>query len=201
MTAQYRSSNQPNHTHKNLSTSGNSSSPSCTPFFKHAFTYATVRHATTNTLTRLCCSSHETATASTQTCATHTPYDKIGKQSLSSNGSNGQGHGQASQLQAANEQPKIQKAWSLSAANKFGQLANGIWGCIKNPTNTIEFIFQHEVPADHMKYVTYGQFVCLVRPKKAEANRMQFMVGGDNQLPRQSSHPNCRNAGGHNAIQ
>jgi hypothetical protein len=58
-------------------------------------------------------------------------------------------------------------------------LANGIGGCIKNPTNTIEFIFQHEVPADCIKDVTYGQFVCTVRSEKAESNQMQFMVGGD----------------------
>jgi hypothetical protein len=77
--------------------------------------------------------------------------------------------------------PKYKKAWSLSTANKFGQLANAndIGGCIKNPTNTIEFIFQHEVPGDCVKDVTYGQFVCLVRPKKAEPNQMRFMVGGD----------------------
>jgi hypothetical protein len=75
--------------------------------------------------------------------------------------------------------PKHTKAWSLSAANKFGWLANGIGGCIKNPTNTIEFIFQHKFPADRKKDVMYGQFVCLVRPKKAEPNQMQFTVGGD----------------------
>jgi hypothetical protein len=75
--------------------------------------------------------------------------------------------------------PKYKKAWSLLAANKFGQLANGIRGCIKNPTNTIKFIFQHKVHGDCMKDVTYGQFVCLVRPKKAEPNQMGFPVGGD----------------------
>ncbi len=75
--------------------------------------------------------------------------------------------------------PKYKKAWSLSAANKFGRLANGIGGCIKNPTNTIKFIFQHKVPADRMKDITYRQFVCLVRPKKVEPNQMQFTVGGD----------------------
>jgi hypothetical protein len=58
-------------------------------------------------------------------------------------------------------------------------LSNGIGGCIKNPTNTIEFIFQLEVPADHKKDITYGQFVCTVRPEKVEPNQMQFMVGGD----------------------
>jgi hypothetical protein len=51
--------------------------------------------------------------------------------------------------------PTYKKAWSLSAANKFGQLANGIGGCIKNPTKTIKFISQHKVPADRRKDVTY----------------------------------------------
>ncbi len=75
--------------------------------------------------------------------------------------------------------PKYKKAWSQSAAKKFGQLANGIGGRIKNPTNTIEFISQHKVPEDCRKDITYGQFVCSVRPEKAEPNRMQFMVRGD----------------------
>jgi hypothetical protein len=43
---------------------------------------------------------------------------------------------------------KYKKAWSLSLANKFGRLANGISGRIMNPTNTIEFIYQHEVPKE-----------------------------------------------------
>jgi hypothetical protein len=30
---------------------------------------------------------------------------------------------------------KYRQAWSLSPANKFGRLANGIGGTIKNPTN------------------------------------------------------------------
>jgi len=38
---------------------------------------------------------------------------------------------------------KYREAWSLSSANKFGRLANGIGGRIKKTTNTIEFIFQH----------------------------------------------------------
>ncbi len=68
--------------------------------------------------------------------------------------------------------PKHKKTWSLSATNEFGRLANGIGGHIKNPINTIKFISQHEVPADCRKDVTYEQFVCLVRPKKAEPNQM-----------------------------
>jgi hypothetical protein len=65
---------------------------------------------------------------------------------------------------------KYRQAWSLSLANEFGRLANGIGGRIKNLTNTIKFIFQHKVPRERMKDVTYGQFVCTVRPHKAEPN-------------------------------
>jgi hypothetical protein len=74
---------------------------------------------------------------------------------------------------------KYQDAWSLSLANKFGQLANGVGGCIKNRTNTIQFLHQHEVPKDQMKDIKYGQYVCTVRPKKAEPNHTRFTVGGD----------------------
>ncbi len=74
---------------------------------------------------------------------------------------------------------KYKKAWSLSLANEFGQLANGIGGRIKNPTNTIEFIYQHEVPKEQKQDITYGRFVCTVWPKKAEPNLTWFTVGGD----------------------
>ncbi len=57
---------------------------------------------------------------------------------------------------------KYRDAWSLSSANKFGHLVSGVGGRIKNPTNTIEFIYQHEVPKEQMKGITYGQFVCTV---------------------------------------
>ncbi len=57
---------------------------------------------------------------------------------------------------------KYREAWSLSSANEFGRLANGIGGRIKNPTDTIEFICQHKVPTELMKDVTYGPFVCTV---------------------------------------
>jgi hypothetical protein len=58
-------------------------------------------------------------------------------------------------------------------------MANGISWRIKNPTNTIEFISQHKVPADHRKDITCRQFVCSVRSQKAEPNQMQFTIGGN----------------------
>jgi len=76
--------------------------------------------------------------------------------------------------------PKYQKEWSTSSANKFGQLANGVGGRIKAPTNTIKFIWRLDIPHERKKDVTYGQFVCTVRPEKKEKNRTRFTVGGDN---------------------
>ncbi len=73
---------------------------------------------------------------------------------------------------------KYRQAWSLSSANKFGQLANGIGGRMKIPP-TIKFIFQHKVPTERMKDVTYRQFVCTVRPDKAEPNQTRFTIWGD----------------------
>ena len=74
--------------------------------------------------------------------------------------------------------PKYKKQWNVSAANEFGRLANGVGGRIKG-TNTIKFVHKRDVPKARMKDVTYGQFVCTVRPEKAERNRTRFTVGGD----------------------
>ena len=75
--------------------------------------------------------------------------------------------------------PEYKKDWNLSSANEFGRLANGIGGRTKNPTNTIKFIRRQDIPEDRRLDVTYGQFVCSVRPKKEEKNRTRFVVGGD----------------------
>ena len=74
--------------------------------------------------------------------------------------------------------PKYKGKWQILSANEFGRLAQGVGGRIKG-TNTITFIRMKDVPKDRMKDVTYGQFVCMVRPEKAEQNRTRFVVGGD----------------------
>ena len=76
------------------------------------------------------------------------------------------------------QHPTHKKDWQLSSANEFGRLANGVGGRIKG-TNTIKFIRMQDVKKGRMKDVTYGQFLCLVRPEKAEPNRTRFVVGGD----------------------
>jgi hypothetical protein len=74
--------------------------------------------------------------------------------------------------------PVYQGDWTISSANEFGRLAQGVGGRIKG-TDTIRFIRKSDIPQDRRKDVTYGRFVCNVRPEKAEPNRTRFTVGGD----------------------
>jgi hypothetical protein len=74
---------------------------------------------------------------------------------------------------------KFKKQWSISSANVFGWLANGVGNRITNPTNTIQFIRKQDIPQDRRKDITYGSFVCSVQSEKKEKNRTRFTVGGD----------------------
>jgi hypothetical protein len=117
--------------------------------------------------------------ASTRTRATHTPYLKTGKQSSLSNGSNGQGHRQAPQLQATNEQPEIQKSMEPVSSQQIWAIGKWHRREHKEPYQHNRVHLPTQGTGKRVKDVTYGQFVCLVRPEEAEPNQMQFTVGGD----------------------
>ncbi len=74
--------------------------------------------------------------------------------------------------------PKYHEVWSHLSANEFGRLAQGVGGRIQG-TNTIFFIYKHEVPSDRWNDVTYAKFVCELKPNKAEVHRTRLTVGGD----------------------
>ena len=74
--------------------------------------------------------------------------------------------------------PAYNADWTLSSANEFGRLANGVVGRVKG-TNTIKFIPKSAIPKDRRKDVTYGSFVCTVRPEKKEPNKTRFVISGD----------------------
>eukprot|EP00804_Cyclotella_cryptica_P013333 CCRYP_005110-RA/>CCRYP_005110-RA protein AED:0.26 eAED:0.28 QI:0/0/0/1/1/1/4/0/679 len=74
--------------------------------------------------------------------------------------------------------PAYHDSWTKSSANEFGRLANGVGGRIKG-TNTIRFIRKRDIPKNRLKDITYGQFVCTIRPEKKEPNRTRLVVGGD----------------------
>ncbi len=73
---------------------------------------------------------------------------------------------------------KHKETWSKSSANEFGRLANGVGGCVKG-TNTIKFVHRRNVPSKRMKDVTYGKFVCMIRPEKKETHQTRFVVSGN----------------------
>ena len=84
------------------------------------------------------------------------------------------------------QHPAIGEQWRHSSSNKFGMLAQGICRRVKG-TDTMRFMPKQQVPEDRMKDVTYGKFVCNVRPEKDEINIIRFVVGGrrqQDQLPR-----------------
>ncbi len=74
--------------------------------------------------------------------------------------------------------PKHQKIWNTSAANEFGQLAEGVGSRVK-ATNTIFFIPKDKVPKDRMKDVMYRSFSCNLKPNKAETHQTRLTAGGD----------------------
>ena len=60
----------------------------------------------------------------------------------------------------------------------MGRLAQGLPG-IAEGTNTLNFIFKHEIPSDRFKDVTYDHIVCNYRPEKKDSNRCRITVGGN----------------------
>ena len=46
-------------------------------------------------------------------------------------------------------------------------------------TNTVNFIFKNEIPADRFKDITYARIVCKYRPEKKDPNRCRITVGGN----------------------
>ena len=61
-------------------------------------------------------------------------------------------------------------------------------------TNTIKFIRKKDVPLDRTRDITYGSFLCKVRPEKKEKNRTRLTVGGDHiDYPGEVAHqqPKC----------
>ena len=84
--------------------------------------------------------------------------------------------------------PNYTKAWNISAAKEFGQLAQGLNNGRVKGTNTIKFIRKDQVPANRMKNVTYGSFSCNYKPNKEEKEQTRLTAGGN-----QINYPNnCR---------
>ena len=66
--------------------------------------------------------------------------------------------------------------WRVSLSNEWGRLAQGNKHNVTS-TDTIDFIYQHEVPSD--RDVTYATFVLDYRPLKSELYRVRITCGGN----------------------
>jgi hypothetical protein len=77
---------------------------------------------------------------------------------------------------------KQQKIWNTSAANEFGQLAQGVGGRVK-AANTIFFIPKDKVPKQRMKDVTNGSFSCNIKPNKKNTPNKTYRRRRQDQLP------------------
>ena len=66
--------------------------------------------------------------------------------------------------------PEHAKVWSELSANEFGRLAQGVGGRVTG-ANTIFFIQKDHIPIDRRKDVTYGSFVCELKPNNEEKYR------------------------------
>ena len=72
--------------------------------------------------------------------------------------------------------------WSTSLSNEWGRCTQGLTKSRSRDdqilgNNTMVFIYPHQIPPG--RKVTYANFVCTMRPGKAEPYRIRMTVGGD----------------------
>ncbi len=73
--------------------------------------------------------------------------------------------------------PKHKETWEKSAANEFGQLAQGLKNGRVKGTNTTFFISKDKFAKDRAKDITYGSFRCNLKPNKTETHRTRLTTG------------------------
>jgi hypothetical protein len=67
--------------------------------------------------------------------------------------------------------------WLHSTANEFGRLTNGVAPHIPSGSETMRYIFHHQLPPS--RHATYARFVATERSHKAETKRVRLTVGGN----------------------
>ena len=85
--------------------------------------------------------------------------------------------GEALEFRDLIKNPKFRDTWMHSYANEIGRLTQGIRDI--PGTETMKFIYKHEIPKDRLRDVTYGRIVCTYRPQKSEPNRSRLTAGGN----------------------
>ena len=74
--------------------------------------------------------------------------------------------------------PKYRSIYSKAFGKEVGRLAQGIPDVVEG-TDTITFIFKHDIPADDWNKVTYARICANYRPEKDDPYRIRITLGGD----------------------
>ena len=74
--------------------------------------------------------------------------------------------------------PLYKVVWRKAHGKEIGRLAQGIPGIVVG-TDTLDFIYKSEIPANRFRDCTYATIVCNERPEKEDPNRLRIVVGGD----------------------
>jgi hypothetical protein len=111
---------------------------------------------------RVCCGGYEAETPSAEIDSPHMQNHTIRECGPPGNGRYGCRHWKAVELLPADAKHQVPRCMEPVFGKLIWTASQQVGGRIKNPTNTIQFIHQHEVPKDQMKDITYGQFVCTV---------------------------------------
>ena len=72
--------------------------------------------------------------------------------------------------------PNHKKVWGGAFGKEMGRLSQGL-PSITEGTDTLNFIFKNEIPADRSKDVKYACIVCNYRLEKKDPNRCRITVG------------------------
>jgi hypothetical protein len=67
--------------------------------------------------------------------------------------------------------------WLYSTANEFGRLTNGVAPHMPSGSETMRYIFHHQLPPG--RHATCARFVATELPHKAETKRVRLTVGGN----------------------
>ena len=73
------------------------------------------------------------------------------------------------------KRPHHKKVWGGAFSKEVDRLAQGILGIVEG-TETLNFIFKNEIPANRFKDITYTRIVCNYRPEKKDPNRCRITL-------------------------
>ena len=73
--------------------------------------------------------------------------------------------------------PHHKEVWGGAFGKEVGRLSQELPGIVEG-TDTLDFIFKNEIPADRLKDITYARIVWNYMPEKKDLKQCRITVGG-----------------------